>query len=87
MTTLKLDMPFLDVTGLPTSRTLAGVLSELIATETEGKTLKLYGWHRTLLTGGDLVLDDSDLADLRALVDGNKRYLVFAKGQLLEALK
>ena len=68
-------------------KTLAQVLSEIIATETEGNTIKLYGWYKTLLEQKELILDDADLEALRKLVSENKRLFIFVKGQLLESLK
>jgi hypothetical protein len=67
-------------------KTLAQVLSEIIGTETEGKSLKLYGWHRTLMTDESLEMDDSDKADLRNLIDQHKTMFVYIKGQLLEII-
>ena len=88
MNTINFNLPLIDVEGNPVpNRTLAATLSEIIATQTEGKTLKLYGWHKTLQVGDSLIIDDSDKADLVKLIDEHKTMFVFVKGQLLDVIK
>ncbi len=88
MTTINFNIPLLEVDGKTVpNRTLAQVLSEFIATETEGKTLKLYGWHKTLQVGDSLILDDSDKKDLIALIENHKKMIIALKGQLLEVIE
>ena len=87
MTTLNFNVPLKLIDGKDSDKSLASVLSELIGNQTEGKTLKLYGWHKTLQVGDELNLDDSDLSDLKNLIEKDQRYLIFVKGQLLEVLK
>lgn len=87
MTTINFNVPLIDAAGQEVKdRTLAQTLSEIIATQTEGKTLKLYGWHKTLQVGDPLVLDDSDKKDLEKLIDEHKTMFVFVKGQMLEVI-
>lgn len=88
MTTINLNIPLIGTDGKEVpNQTLAATLSQAIAIETEGKTLKLYGWHKTLQVGDPLILDDSDKADLEKLIENHKSMYVFVKGQLLEAIK
>ncbi len=89
MNTLDFNVPLVDVNGEPSKdgRTLAQTLSEIIAMETEGKTLKLYGWHKTLQVGSPLELDESDTKDLEKLITEHPKVFVFVKGQLLEIFK
>lgn len=87
MTNLNFNLPLKDAKGENTNQTLSATLSELIGTETEGKTLKLYGWHKALQVGDELNLDDADIQDLKNLIENNKRLFVFVKGQLLEVFK
>jgi len=77
-----------DFTGADVSpkKTLAAALSEFIGTETKGKTLKLYGWHKSLQANPILELDDSDKEDLKKLIDEDERLFVFVKGQLLDVI-
>jgi len=87
MTKIDLNVQLIDTTGNTVKdRTLAQTLSEIIATQTEGKTLKLYGWHKTLQVGDPLILDDADKKDLEKLIDEHKTMFVFVKGQLLEVI-
>lgn len=65
---------------------LAKTLSAFLGTETEGKTLKLYGWHKTLQVGDPLSLDESDKEDLKKIIEDSKRLYIFVKGQLLDVL-
>ena len=69
-----------------TNGTLAQALSEFLGTETEGKTLKLWGWHKTLQVGDPLILDDSDKKDLRSLIEESKRLFICVKGQLIDII-
>lgn len=88
MHTINLNIPLVITDGSTSqTETLGKILAEILATETEGKTLKLYGWYKELQAGRELILDDVDLADLRNLVDTNKRLYLYVKGQILEALK
>lgn len=87
MKTLNFNIPLQNVNGTTSeNQTLASTLSELIGTESEGKTLKLYGWHKSLQVGDELILDDSDIMDLKKLIEENKRLYVFVKGQLLDII-
>jgi hypothetical protein len=87
MKTLNFNIALIGVDGaeVPGS-SLAKTLSEIIATETEGKTLKLYGWHKQLQVGEPLVLDESDAKDLTKLIEENKRLYIYVKGQLLNVI-
>jgi hypothetical protein len=88
MTTIDLNVPLKGTDGVDVpNQTLGKALSEVIATQTEGKTMKLYGWHKTLQVGDPLMLDDSDKLDLEKLIDEHKTMFIFVKGQLLEAIK
>jgi hypothetical protein len=88
MNTLNFNIPLIGIDRVEVPNTsLAKTLSEVIATETEGKTLKLYGWHKNLQVGDPLLLDDSDKADLEKLIEENKRMFVYVKGQLLDVIK
>lgn len=88
MITLNFSVPLIGTDGKEVpNQTLAQTLSQVIATETEGKTLKLYGWHKTLQIGDPLILDESDKADLTKLIDEHKSMYIFVKGQLLEIIK
>lgn len=87
MTTINFNITLIGTDGKEVpNQTLAQTLSQVIATETEGKTLKLYGWHKELQVGNPLVLDDSDKADLEKLIDNHKTMFIFVKGQLLEVI-
>lgn len=87
MNTINLNTAFFDFEGKEVpGKTLAQALSEIIAIETEGKTLKLYGWHKTLQVGDPLIIDDSDKADLIKLIEENKRVFIYMKGQLIDAI-
>ncbi len=88
MKTLNFNVPLVGMDGVNVPATsLAKTLSEVIATETEGKTLKLYGWHKELQVGNALWLDDSDTRDLEKLIEENKRLFIYVKGQLLDIIK
>lgn len=88
MHTINLNVPLVTVPGTEDpQQSLAKILADVLATETEGKTLKLYGWYKTLQAGKELLLDDADLQDLRTLVDTNKRLFLYVKGQIMELLK
>lgn len=88
MQTINLNVALvtMDGTNSPTE-TLSHILADIIATETEGKTIKLYGWYKTLQANQPLQLDEADLQDLRTLVDTNKRLFLYVKGQIMELLK
>lgn len=87
MNTIDLSKPLTDINGVEIKdKPLSKVLSEVLAQVTEGKTLKLYDWYKTLLAGKPLSLDDSDKKDLEALIENNKTVFLFVKGQLLEAI-
>lgn len=87
MHTINLNVPLVTVPGTEDPhQSLAKILADVLATETEGKTLKLYGWYKTLQASQELVLDDADLQDLRTLVDTNKRLFLYVKGQIMERL-
>lgn len=87
MITLDFNKPILDNKGATVEgQTLASTLSEILGTETEGKTLKLYGWHKTLQQKKPLQLDESDYQDLKDLIEKNKNTFIFVKGQLLDVL-
>lgn len=88
MNTINLNVPLVTMEGTTSpDTTLCKILADTIATETEGKTLKLFGWYKTLQAGEPLQLDDADLQDLRTLVDTNKRLYLYVKGQILDVLK
>ena len=88
MHTINFKIPLINIEGKEDQNaTLASVLAEMIGTETEGKTLKLYGWYKNLHEDGKLNLDDADKQDLIKLISENKRLFIFVKGQLLEQLK
>lgn len=86
----KLDFkkPLIEIDGKKPSatQTLASMLAELIGTEVEGRTLKLYGWYRKLIAEGVLELDKSDKTDLYDLIEKTNRIVISVKGQLLEVL-
>ena len=87
MKILDLNVPLINLEGeKDEQQTLGRVLATVLGQETEGKTLKIFGWWQTLLTGEPLQLDDSDIADLRILVDTNKRLFIYVKGQILEII-
>lgn len=87
MKTIDLNKPILDNKGNEVEgQTLASTLSEIIGTLTEGKTLKLYGWHKTLQRNEPLQLDESDWHDLKELIEQNNNTFIFVKGQLIEAM-
>lgn len=88
MKTINFNIPLVSVDGVEVPGTpLSKTLSELIATETEGKTLKLYGWHKQLQVGEALMLDESDAKDLSKLIEENKRLFIYVKGQLLSVIE
>jgi hypothetical protein len=87
MYTIDLSSPIFSIDGsVVASKTLSSVLAELLGMQTEGRSLKLYGWYRQCLAQEPLILDESDMADLKKLIDENKNVFVYIKGQLLEAL-
>lgn len=67
-------------------KTLASQLADLLGTETEGKTLKLYGWYKKLQVEGFLELDEADEIDLKALLEKTNRLPIFVKGQIMEII-
>ena len=73
MTTYNFNKPFLGVQGEETGFTLSKQLAEFIATETEGKAVKLYGWLKALQKDGKLMLDDADKDDLKGIIENSKR--------------
>ena len=81
MTTIDFSADLENYKGIPDSPsvTLAKTLSEFLGTETEGKTMKLFGWHKTLQTSTELTMDDADKTDLKQLIENSKRLFVFNK--------
>jgi hypothetical protein len=67
-------------------KTLSTVLSEVLATETKGNTVKIYGWYRSLLKSNKVTLDKADKDDLKKLIETNDRLFIYVKGQLLEII-
>lgn len=87
MTTLNFNLPLLNVDGsIIENGSLSKTLSELIGTLQTGNTVKLYGWHQTLLEKKSLILDDADKAYLQKIIEDDVKYYVFVKGQLLKVI-
>lgn len=80
---LNFDVPAVKIDGNEDTLTLGSLLSELIATETEGNTMKLFGWHKALQAKKPLMLDDSDKKVLYNLVDKTNRMYINVKAQIL----
>ncbi|MBC7426720.1 MAG: hypothetical protein H7321_09315 [Bacteroidia bacterium] len=80
--------PLLDSKGKKISpeQSMSSTLSEMIGTETKGKTIKLYDWHKTLQVHKEIDLDESDRLDLVKIIEESDRLFIFVKGQLLEVL-
>lgn len=70
-----------------TDGTLAKQLYQLLGTEVDGNTVKLYGWYLSLKENGTLVLDEADTTLLRGIIEGSKRIGIMLKGQFLNVLK
>lgn len=88
MHTINLNTPLVNTDGTTNeAMPLCRVLADILGTETEGRTLKLYGWYKALQASQALQLDDADLQELRNIIDTNKRIFLYVKGQLLEAIK
>lgn len=86
-TKIDFSAPFLDNEGKEVEgRNLASVLSEILGTETEGNSLKMYGWHKSLQKDPVLNLDAADLQYLKEIVEKNTRSFVFVKGQIMSIL-
>jgi hypothetical protein len=87
MNTFNFSVPLISISGEEVKdQTLAKVLSNTIATQIKGKTLKLYGWHKTLQVGDPLILDESDTEDLKKLIEADENLYIYVKGQLLGVL-
>ncbi len=82
-------IPFKDSFGLVVpGKTLASELSVFLGNQTsKEKSIKIYGWHKTLQVGDPLILDDADYEDLKDLIEKDGSIFIFFKGQLLETLK
>jgi hypothetical protein len=99
MKKIDLNIPTISLDGLPQmvvdrtntltnqAKTLASNLADILGTETEGRTLKLYGWYKKLQVGDILELDEADAADLESLINKTNRMQIFVKGQILEVIK
>lgn len=83
---INFSVPMLTVENTNSEKMLNMVLAELIGTETEGKTMKLYGWIKSLHVGDPLIVDESDKKDLYDLIDGTTRCYIHVKGQLLSII-
>jgi len=87
MQTFNFKVPLTNIDGsINKTEMICNTLATVIGQQTEGKTLKLYGWLRLLQIGEPLVLDDSDKNDLIKLVESDTNLYLFAKGQILAIL-
>ncbi len=90
MATKKFDFSkkLIDISGKEdTTQTLASVLSKMLGMLTEGRTLKLYGWHKELQVSTTLQLDSADEKDLKDVIEKDKNHFIFVKGQLLDVFE
>ena len=88
MPTFNFSIPLVDIDGKTvTSNTLASVLATVIGQQTQGNTLKLFGWMQNLQAGKHLLLDESDRKDLAHLIESDIRIFLYAKVQLLKILE
>lgn len=67
--------------------TLGGVLAPVIAGQSKGDALKLFGWALAMYKGETLTLDQSDQNTLKDFIRESENLTVLAKAQLLNILK
>lgn len=89
MPSFNFAVPLINIDGKesPTQK-VSDTMAELLGTETEGNTQKIYGWYKALQVGEPLLLDEADSDTLKKLFgDSNKRVYVYVKGQILDIIK
>jgi hypothetical protein len=64
--------------------TLGAILSPVIAQQTKGDALKLFGWAIAIYKNEDLILDKSDQNMLKDFINSSENMTVLVKAQLLE---
>jgi hypothetical protein len=75
--------PLVDVNG---PITMGGVLAPVIASQSKGDALKLFGWASAIYKKEDLILDKSDQNTLKDFINASEQMTVLVKAQLLEVL-
>jgi hypothetical protein len=73
-----------DITG---QGTIGEMVGNTIVSETEGDSVKIFGWALKLVSNDRLVLDVSDKKALRELIEKNSRMTILLKAQALNAFE
>lgn len=88
MIRINLQTPLLnlDDTIHESGLSLGRALSQLLETEPEGNSIKLYSWAKRLARDEVLELDSPDYTTLKNLVENSKRQVVLVKAQILQVI-
>jgi hypothetical protein len=73
-----------DITG---QGTIGEMVGNIIVSETEGNSVKIFGWALKLASNDKLFLDASDKKALRELIEKNSRMTILLKAQALNAFE
>jgi len=73
--------PLMDANG---PITIGSILAPIIASQSKGDALKLFGWALAIYKNEDLILDKSDKQTLKDFIISSEQMTVLVKAQLLE---
>ena len=87
MKSVNLNVNLKDLEGKDIEGQIIGKLvANIIATESKGDALKIFGWAVEMTKGNCLLLDKSDFLLFKGIISDNERLTILVKAQVLEIL-
>jgi len=87
MKSVNLNVNLKDLEGKDVEGQIIGkIVANVIATESKGDALKIFGWAVEMTKGNCLLLDKSDFSTFKSLISDNERLTILVKAQVLEIL-
>ena len=87
MKSVNLNVNLKDLEGKDVEGQIIGkIVANVIATESKGDALKIFGWAVEMTKGNCLLLDKSDFSMFKEIVNSNERLTILVKAQVLEIL-